>query len=239
MWKLHLANNFLAWERIRRFVSWTMGWNIHCHFRHYWMTAHFRTFQTSAGGATFHNSTLTAGDNRQFILFSHRRKTMTKAGRQQQRRNLEVTIKGRENRENCLNKFIVAKIRQMTTKDIQHLTQVQIIIFQFSNQRKFSISSCLIKSDLKYRTQTEVFQTFRAQLCVVFPECIIELLKRKNYCCCLLWSTRHWHQHVTASLLAPCKQPEPAKQQTGVTLTSRTFQLVTNSKNQHLRTGRS
>lgn len=60
---------------------------------------------------------------------------MTKAGRQQQRRNLEVMIKGRENRENCLNKFIVAKIRQMTTvyMYIRHSTEVQIIIFQFSN----------------------------------------------------------------------------------------------------------
>lgn len=33
------------------------------------MMACFRTFQTSAVRATFHNSTLTAGDKRMFILF--------------------------------------------------------------------------------------------------------------------------------------------------------------------------
>jgi len=43
------------------------------------MMARFRTFQTSAVRATFHNSTLTAGDKRLFILFSQGRKKTDKS----------------------------------------------------------------------------------------------------------------------------------------------------------------
>lgn len=66
--------------------------------------------------------------------------------------------------KSCSHKSTLAKIRQVTTKYISHSTEVRIIIFQSSDERKFLNLLGVITSDLKYRTQTEVFRPLEHKL---------------------------------------------------------------------------